>query len=185
MADERLSELRFMALGEISRDLLDRLVAEVSRHVAAPCRIVPGPSDVELRGRLLDGRSQIDGDHLLQALEGAVAGPGLVVGVTGRDLGRKVFRFIFGLARAGGPAVLVSTARLDPTLYGLPTDPALIARRACAEVMHELGHAFGAGHCRRADCLMHFSPEVESIDLRGVAFCGACARELPEELISS
>jgi archaemetzincin len=179
-----LSELRFVALGELSRDQLDRLVAEVSRRVAAPCRVVPTPDASELHGRLLDGRPQLDGDHLLGALEGVAEGPGLVVGVTGRDLGRKIFRFVFGLARSGGPALLVSTARLDPALYGLPADPALSARRASAEVLHELGHAFGAGHCPRADCIMHFAPEVESIDLRGMRFCGSCARDLPEELVS-
>jgi archaemetzincin len=57
-------------------------------------------------------------------------------------------------------------------------------RRATAEVLHEIGHAFGANHCARADCLMHFSPDVESIDLRGLRFCDECSRGLPRELSS-
>lgn len=184
-ADPRpeLSELRFVALGELPRGLLESLVEEVSRRVPVPCRVVPAPREPALSGRLLEGREQVDGDHLLRALESVDAGPGLTVGVTARDLGRRIFRYVFGLARSGGPAVLVSTARLDPEPYGLPADPATTVRRAAAEVLHELGHAFGAVHCERADCVMHFAPRAESIDVRGLGFCDHCARGLPRALV--
>lgn len=179
-----LAELRFVALGELPRSLLSRLVGDVSRYVTAPCRVAPTPQAPGLRGHLLEGRSQVDGDELLRTLDSVSKPPGLVVGVTGRDLGRKIFRYVFGLAQAGGTAVLVSTARLDPEPYGGPPDLATTVRRATAEVLHEVGHAFGANHCARADCLMHFAPDVESIDLRGLRFCGACSRSLPRELAS-
>jgi archaemetzincin len=174
--------LRFVALGGLPAGLLEELAVEVSRWVGLPCRAeAVSATAPELEGRLLDGRAQLDGDGLLAALElfAARGGGHLVVGVTPRDVGRRVFRFVFGLARPGGAAVLVSTARLDPEHEGGSPNRPTIARRAAAEVLHELGHALGLGHCPRADCVMHFSADVESIDLRGLRFCASCAGELP------
>jgi len=90
-----------------------------------------------------------------------------------------IFTHVFGGARNGGHTAVVSLARLKPEFYGLPPDPALTTRRAVAEVLHEVGHLAGLAHCDDYRCLMHFSPEVEMIDLRGTTFCRSCAAELP------
>jgi archaemetzincin len=78
---------------------------------------------------------------------------------------------------------VVSLARLEQGFYGLPRDTGLTARRAIAEVLHEVGHLAGLAHCDRYDCLMHFCPDVESIDLRGLSFCAECSVALPEEFL--
>ena len=51
----------------------------------------------------------------------------------------RVFTFVFGLARQGGRACVVSLARTDPSFYGLPPDPDLRDERAVAEILHEIG----------------------------------------------
>jgi archaemetzincin len=74
---------------------------------------------------------------------------------------------------------VVSLARLRQGFYGLPHDETLTARRAVAEVLHEVGHLGGLAHCDRYDCVMHFCPDVETIDLRGASYCDDCAAALP------
>jgi archaemetzincin len=158
-------------------DVLDALVAELSRHVELPCRTVPAPFDDP--APRVPGRPEIDADRLLARLEQAPREAGPLVGLTEADLGLPLFTFVFGRARLGGSAAVVSLARLRPERYGLPADPLLLARRAAAEILHELGHLAGLVHCADRSCLMWFAASVEAADLRGLAFCAGCAAALP------
>ena len=91
--------------------------------------------------RRIPNRDQLDANALLEALEARAARDArLLVGVTAEDIAIPVFTFVFGLARQGGRACVVSLARTDPSFYGLPPDPALRDERAVAEVLHEMGH---------------------------------------------
>ena len=89
---------------------------------------------------------------------------------------------MFGLARQGGPACVVSLARTDPSFYGLPPDPALRDERAVAEILHEIGHLATLEHCPNRGCLMSFAGNIERVDTRGSRFCPACAERLPHWL---
>jgi archaemetzincin len=170
-------EIGFVPLADVDSPEVERLVAQTSARVAVPCRLLETPSWIE--PARIPGREQIDADGLLAQLERLDAPAGrMVVGLIGRDLAIPVFTFVFGLARVGGRAAVVSLARLRPEYHGRPADPALTARRAVAEVLHELGHAAGLAHCVDHRCLMHFSTSVEAVDLRGLAYCAACAAGL-------
>ena len=46
----------------------------------------------------------------------------MIVGVTSLDVGLPIFTFVFGRARQGGSAAVVSLARLEPAFYGLAPD---------------------------------------------------------------
>jgi archaemetzincin len=157
---------------------LAALAARLSRRLAIPCRVA---SDGAAIGELpsLAGRGQLDADGLLARLEALASDASVVVGLTAQDVGIPIFTFVFGRARAGGRAALVSTARLDPSFYGLAPDPDLVLRRSVDEVLHELGHVAGLRHCEEAACLMRFAGSVEKADLRGSAFCAGCAARLP------
>lgn len=173
-------EVGFLPLAGLTAGEAQPWIEQVSGHLAVPCRLLGAPA-VELVK--VPGRDQLDADRLLYQIEalaedGEMAGR-LLVGLTARDVATPLFTFVFGRARVAGSAAVVSTARLDPRFYGLPADPVLTARRATAEILHELGHVAGLGHCRDAACLMHFSGTVEAVDLRGLAFCAACAAALP------
>jgi predicted Zn-dependent protease len=96
---------------------MEDLAARLSRRVHVPCRV-----DGELRidPPLLPDREQGDADALLAHLEGPAAVPRVVtVAVAALDLGIPIFTFVFGRARQGGTAALVSLARLVPTFYVL------------------------------------------------------------------
>ena len=175
---DRIRAIHLVPVGSLPPGEGERLTALVSRHVGLPCRYVDARLDDALR--FLPGREQADADHLLRRLEEHDTEPGtVVVGVTTVDLGLPIFTFVFGGARSGGHTAVVSLARLRPEFYGLPADAELAARRTVAETLHEVAHLAGLGHCDDYSCLMHFSTDVETIDLRGLSFCPVCASELP------
>jgi archaemetzincin len=154
------------------------LAARLSRQVAAPCHAETAVEVSDLAR--VPGRDQVDADRLLERLEAWPASPGAVlVGLTSLDMAIPIFTFVFGRARAGGRALVVSTARLDPRFYGLPPDPERAAWRTVAEVIHELGHVAGLRHCQEPFCLMRFAGSVEHVDERGSSFCPRCASALP------
>ena len=151
-----------------------RLASLLSRRVAVPCEVSPR-AGVEPPPRL-GTRAQHDADALLRGL-GALAIPTrtVVVGVTALDLAIPVFTHVFGRAMLGGPAALISLARLGPEFYGAPPNPTLTLERGVTEILHELGHVAGLDHCADRGCIMSFVPNVESLDLRGRGFCVRCA----------
>jgi predicted Zn-dependent protease len=172
----------FHADAGLARATAEDIVIRVSRRLAVPCHL--DPRCWENRPVRLHGREQVDADGLLAPLE-AAAGPGSAhVGLTMLDLGLTLFTFVFGRATRRGRAAVVSLARLAPEQYGLLADSHLTARRATAEILHELGHVAGLGHCADAGCIMQFATSVERIDLRGMDFCPACAAALPRHLLA-
>ena len=176
--------LCFLPLDGAADRAAEAVVAGVSRRLTLPCRLLP-LAQVGSWPRL-DGRDQVDADRLLERLERThpdVARDGeLLVGITSRDIGSPLFTHFFGRARQFGKAALISLARLAPDFYGFPPDERLARRRAEAEVLHEVGHLLGLGHCRVPSCVMRFAGTVDAIDLRGEQFCSGCARQLPEDL---
>jgi archaemetzincin len=176
-----IKALHFLTIGSVPAGVTEDLVARVSRYVSVPCRLLSTKLEYELP--LLPEREQVDADQLLQRLEQERVAPGtILIGITYRDVGIRIFTFVFGQARRSGHAALVSLARLRQEFYGLAPDPELTARRAMTEVLHEVGHVAGLMHCVDFACLMHFANNVESIDLRGASFCAACASDLPPAL---
>jgi archaemetzincin len=153
------------------------LAARLSRRVHVPCRVDGGaPIDPPL----LPDREQGDADALLARLEAETPIQREVsVAVVALDLAIPIFTFVFGRARQGGRAAVVSLARLDSTFYGLPEDRDLLTHRALVEVVHELGHVASLVHCPDAACIMSFAGSVERVDVRGSDFCLACAARLP------
>ncbi|HSM12482.1 MAG TPA: archemetzincin [Thermoanaerobaculia bacterium] len=174
------TELEVAGLGGLGDEVLDAILAELSRRIALPVRRVLVALDPP--ARTVPGRRQLDADHLLTRLETAGSSTRPLIAVTDEDLALPIFTFVFGRARLGGTAALVSLARLRPEFYGLAADPDRVARRAVAEILHELGHVAGLEHCSEPDCLMRFAASVEAADLRGDRFCEACSERLPEPL---
>jgi archaemetzincin len=176
-----IAGIGLLPLGPLSDPLADHLAQRVSRSVGVPCRVLPGDGGLVLPR--LATRQQVDADALLRLLEQRDQPDGSVlVGITTADIGNPVFTFFFGRARQGGPAALISLARLDPAFYGLPDDEGVLLERATVEVLHELGHIAGLPHCDDAECLMRFAGHVEALDVRGKGFCGDCRSQLPDGL---
>lgn len=103
---------------------------------------------------------------------------GKVLGITSVDFFVPVLTYVFGEAQLDGPIAVVSSYRLDDTLYGLPSNPTLLHERLVKEAVHELGHTFGLIHCHDYRCVMHSSTAVEEIDVKSERFCPACEDQL-------
>ena len=174
----RLAEaVHLLPVGSLPPGTLEALAARLSRRIELVCHVLP-PRELPLRR--IPNRDQLDAGALLEALEArATSDSRLLVGVAGEDIAVPLFTFVFGLARQGGRACVVSLARTDPSFYGLPPDPALRDERAVAEVLHEMGHLATLEHCPDRGCLMSFAGNIGRVDARGAEFCGSCRERLP------
>jgi archaemetzincin len=171
-----VGEIQLLPIGALPRGTIEGRAARLSRLVSVACRPRAGSTAPP---PVFDGRDQVDADGLLAALEADAAPGAALVGLTALDMGIPIFTFVFGQARVGGRAAVVSLARLDPTYYGLPASREALLSRAAAEVLHELGHVAGLVHCREPRCLMNFAANVEKADARGIAFCRTCVGRVP------
>jgi len=97
-----------------------------------------------------------------------------VLGIADVDLYVPRLNFIFGEADVGSGTAIVSLYRLRQEYYGLAPDEALFLERATKEIVHELGHTFGLGHCPNNKCVMHFSNSLADTDLKEAHFCNKC-----------
>ena len=164
-------------IAELPPGTLEALAARLSRFVELPVHVLP---EAALEPRRIANREQLDAGALLEALEKQGAGRSrLLVGVAWDDIAVPLFTFVFGLARQGGHACVVSFARTDPAFYGLPADPDLRDARLVAEILHELGHLATLEHCPDRGCVMSFAGNIERADTRGSRFCAGCAARLP------
>jgi archaemetzincin len=172
--------LDLLHVGALPAGAIEAIAARLSRHVELPVHLL-APLALELPR--IPRRGQLDAGALLTALEERVtARSRLLVGVTGEDIAIPVFTFVFGLARQGGAACVVSLARTDPAFYGLPGDFERRDERAVCEILHELGHLATLEHCVDRGCLMSFAGNIEKVDTRGSRFCAPCAARLPRWL---
>jgi archaemetzincin len=180
----RLAEaVDLLPAGALPPGTLERLAARLSRRVEVACHVLP-PAEVPLRR--IPNRDQVDANALLEAVEARATADGrLLVGVAAFDIAVPLFTFVFGLARQGGRACVVSLARTDPAFYGLPPDPERRDERAVAEVLHEIGHLATLLHCPDKGCLMSFAGNIERVDTRGSRFCPSCRERLPPWLRGS
>ena len=179
-AGARLAEaIDLVPVGELPKGTLEALAARLSLKLELACHV--GPSH-GLPLAPIPGREQLDANALLGALEARTTDERLLVGVAAEDIAIPVFTFVFGLARQGGRACVVSLARADPEFYGLPTDPVLRDERVVAEIRHELGHLATLEHCPDRSCLMSFAGSIERADARGAEFCPSCRERLPRWL---
>jgi archaemetzincin len=85
------------------------------------------------------------------------------------DIYAQNMNFIFGLADPLRRTALVSTYRLSSTN---------LEERITKEIIHELGHLYGLGHCSNHECVMFFSNKVEDTDTKKAKFCDHCKRQL-------
>ncbi len=162
---------------------MEWLGSRVARAFGVPARVLDraqDPADAYDPGRRQFSSTRILRWTLAHHPEDALK----VVSITDRDLFIPVLTFVFGEAQVGGPAAVVSTARLRPEFYGQPPDPARFLARLEKECLHELGHTFGLVHCRRPGCVMRASLSVLDVDAKRGALCPDCRVRLRELSVS-
>lgn len=88
------------------------------------------------------------------------------VGLTGADLYVPRLNFVFGLAVREGLAIV--------SWHRLQDEEGTFTIRLAKEVIHEVGHLEGLGHCSDETCVMWFSNTLWETDRKKADFCPAC-----------
>ncbi|MFX1290164.1 MAG: archaemetzincin family Zn-dependent metalloprotease [Promethearchaeota archaeon] len=103
-----------------------------------------------------------------------------ILGILDKDIYTKSYNFIFGIARRGSYAALISVARLRENFYINNTiihrkqeTTKKFEKRILKEAIHELGHTFGLPHCYN-NCVMRFSNSLADTDNKPAKFCSSC-----------
>ncbi len=158
-------------LGDIADEIMEELGDSVGGVFHCPVEIKAGFSD--LAQAYNPERKQYLSSKLLNSLQKSEREE-RVVGITDADLYVPRLNFVFGEADIISGTAIISLCRLRQEYYGLVPDEALFLGRATKEVVHELGHTFGLGHCSNNKCVMHFSNSLADTDLKEVHFCNKC-----------
>jgi len=158
-------------VGDIAGETMEKLKARVGSIFHCPVEIKAGFGD--LAQAYNPERKQYLSSKVLAAL-GTAQGQEKIVGIADVDLYVTRLNFVFGEADIGSGTAIISLWRLRPEYYGLDPDEPLFLERATKEMVHELGHTFGLGHCPDGRCVMHFSNSLADTDLKEVHFCGKC-----------
>jgi len=149
-----------LALEQIAEELRSRDVGvKLERPILRP------------RGSYDARRRQFRAEVLLERV--ALSGARPVLGVTDNDCYAGKLNFVFGMADVGGGTALVSLCRLRAGVTA-----SIFLARAMKEIMHELGHARGLGHCANSRCVMHFSNSLAETDAKEEQLCAVCVQRL-------
>ena len=100
---------------------------------------------------------------------------GKIILITDVDLFVPVLTFVFGEAQLSGKHSIVSACRLHEEFYSGKSDDKILFDRIIKELLHELGHNYGLRHCANWDCVMHSSPGIEQVDIKGNSYCDKCS----------
>jgi archaemetzincin len=158
-------------LGDIPHVTMEKLKDRVGDIFHCP--VVMGTGFSDLAQTYNPERKQYLSSGLLASL-GRAEREEKVVGVADIDLYVPRLNFVFGEADVLSGTAIVSLRRLRQEYYGLAPDEALFLERAAKEIVHELGHTFGLGHCSNNRCVMHFSNSLADTDLKEAHFCSMC-----------
>jgi len=167
-----MNRIRLVPVGDPERRLIEEVRRAVSSTMDVDCLI--DSRRVDPRFAFHEARTQYHSTELLGTLTGSPSGE-LALGIASVDLYIPILTFVFGEAALGGDAAIVSYHRLRQEFYGLPPDSDLLRERLIKEALHETGHTLGLTHCEDYECVMAPSHAIEWLDLKGAAFCDACA----------
>jgi archaemetzincin len=135
--------------------------------------------EIDIESAFMKGRGQYYSTQLIsEAVKMTNGLQGKVLILTELDLCIPVLTFIFGEAQLNGKHSIVSVCRLHEEFYSGESNEELLYERTKKEVLHELGHNFGLKHCLDWDCVMHSSPGIEEVDIKGNYYCKNCLAEI-------
>ncbi len=95
------------------------------------------------------------------------------------------WNFVFGQASLQQHVGVFSFARYDPLFYGEKRGDnylAVLQRRSCIVLVHEVSHMFSLLHCIFFSCVMNGSNHLQESDARPLYLCPVCLRKLQHSI---
>jgi archaemetzincin len=173
-----IAPIRLVPMLPISSELVSSL-AQPLRSIFRTEITVDLPLNNVLNTAYDDYRLQYNSTQLIRELLNRFSSSSSkIIGITSVDLFVPVLTYVFGEAQLDGTVAVVSTYRLNNTIYGLDPDPIIFFQRSLTETVHELGHTYGLYHCKNQECAMHSSTAVEDIDLKSAMLCEKCKKQI-------
>ena len=172
-----IAPIRIIPLEPVSHELVTSIVHPL-RSIFQTEVLLDPPLRNMINSTYDDSRLQYNSTQLIGELLQLSSSSSKIIGITSVDLFVPILTYVFGEAQLNGTAAVVSTYRLDNTIYGLDPDPILFFERSLTEVVHELGHTYGLYHCKDRECAMHSSTAVEDIDQKSATLCQNCKRQI-------
>lgn len=167
-----MNGIELLAVGEVSRAVLEKLCEGLAAVFRVPCSILNEPLDPSFALHAV--RNQFHSSEILARMHCSSRAGVRRLGVTSKDLYVPILTFVFGEAEVGGSRAVVSFHRLRQEFYGLPPAPDTERDRLLKEAVHELGHTLELTHCNDYRCAMAPSHSVEWVDVKEATFCGYC-----------
>jgi predicted Zn-dependent protease len=162
-------------------DLLPWLAAELERRFRfedVATVVLPIRGEWRAAGDRLSSNAIVDSLIERSEGEGVSHESRWTLAVTDSDLTAPGRDYVFGEAALGGGWAVISTFRLVDRTGAANADECL-RTRFLTEVIHELGHLAGVGHCDTRGCVMLPSATPQDADLKGPRFCSTCEVLIP------
>jgi archaemetzincin len=153
--------------------LLQKLVTELSKRFSLRIHVIDLKLNID-DFFSTDRKQYFSTQIIAEAMKLTDKFDGKIVLLTDVDLFVPALTFIFGEAQLNGKHSILSVCRLHEEFYSGISNENLLLERTIKETLHELGHCFGLRHCIDWDCVMHSSPGIEEVDIKGNTFCRKC-----------
>lgn len=176
-----MNNLIIKPVGQIQEKILEDLSEKIEEVQALPINKIKNKRKIEIPEKAHNSeRNQYRASDILKQVlsEVKISEKEKLLAITQVDLYSKNLNFVFGQARCPGKACIISLHRLRPEFYEKKENNELFITRAAKEAVHELGHAFGLGHCKNSECVMSFSNSVVDVDKKKLEFCENCRKRL-------
>ena len=164
-----------VGVGGVDPSMLLRVAEKASKHLPVEGEWLVSSERIEPPMSAFDwGRMQFRADEVnytLYTTFRSFVGEGVkIVAVVEGDGYVEGMNFVFGLATPEAGVATVYTRRLE--------SGGKLEERLVKEVLHELGHLLGLGHCKDKKCVMSFSLNLAEVDVKGPGFCVECSLKL-------
>jgi archaemetzincin len=182
--NETTNRVGILPIGEVPLIVSQTIAAHISGYLDLSATILPGLEN--FTDSFNENRLQYDAAKTLKKLE-SIKGKDIdkILGILTVDLYVPIFSYVFGEAKQGGKAAVISLYRLAKDTDGKTQPSPTVLERAAKIALHELGHLYNLYHCANEHCLMHFSGGLQDLDSSPLYFCRYCSKYFLDTLSES